>query len=109
MTNTEERSITPKTQKPINQETNSIPDYAVSLLLHLHHLDNPGTIIVSKPLIGDNYPTWSRAIGRALEAKNKLGFIDESLTMAAKASPNYDQWICCNSMVNAWIVDSLSA
>lgn len=29
---------------------------------YLHHSDNPGTILVSQPLNGDNYPSWSRAV-----------------------------------------------
>lgn len=37
--------------------------------------DNPITALVSNLLATDNYVSWSRAVSRALRAKNKLGFI----------------------------------
>ncbi|RVW94271.1 Retrovirus-related Pol polyprotein from transposon TNT 1-94 [Vitis vinifera] len=42
----------------------------------LHHSDHPGMVLVSKPLNGDNYSTWCRAMTISLNAKSKLGFID---------------------------------
>ena len=45
---------------------------------HLHHSDHPGVILVSKPLNGDNYGTWSSSMQIALSAKNKTGFVDGS-------------------------------
>ncbi|KAL1225291.1 hypothetical protein V5N11_003835 [Cardamine amara subsp. amara] len=41
--------------------------------------DNPGVSIFSEVLDGTNYNTWSIAITVALDAKNKLMFIDGSL------------------------------
>ena len=35
----------------------------------LHHSDSPGLILVSQPLTGDNYSSWSRAITIALSVK----------------------------------------
>ncbi|XP_022858233.1 uncharacterized protein LOC111379131 [Olea europaea var. sylvestris] len=37
--------------------------------------DQLNQILVNTPLNGDNYPAWHRAITRALNAKNKLGFV----------------------------------
>lgn len=42
----------------------------------LHPSDNPGVILVTQLLIGDNYHTWARSMSMALSAKNKLGFVD---------------------------------
>ncbi|RVW84581.1 Retrovirus-related Pol polyprotein from transposon RE1 [Vitis vinifera] len=39
----------------------------------LHHSDHPGMVLVSKPLNGDNYSTWCRAMTISLNAKSKLG------------------------------------
>jgi len=50
---------------------------------YLHHGDSPGTLLVSQPLVGNNYHTWKRSMTMALSAKNKLGFIDGSLTKPA--------------------------
>jgi hypothetical protein len=46
----------------------------------LHSADHPGAILVSTLLNGDNYPTWKRAMKMALNAKNKLVFVNGSLS-----------------------------
>ena len=56
----------------------------------LHHVENPGAILVSQPLIGgENYPTWARSMERALRIKNKFWLIDgsTSLTSAMEKIP----------------------
>ena len=45
----------------------------------LHHLDSPRLVLVSQPLTGDNYASWSRAMLIALSVKNKLGFLDGTI------------------------------
>ncbi|XP_073158979.1 uncharacterized protein [Henckelia pumila] len=47
----------------------------------LHNGDHPGLSLVPTQLTGSgsNYNTWNRAMVMALTAKNKLGFVDESL------------------------------
>lgn len=47
----------------------------------LHHYDHHGMDLVSKPLSGDNYLTWCRAMVISLSAKSKLGFIDGITTI----------------------------
>ncbi|KAI9161978.1 hypothetical protein LWI28_022558 [Acer negundo] len=44
-----------------------------------HHSDHPGLVLISKPLNGDNYSTWKRAMTLALNSKNKLGFVNGSI------------------------------
>lgn len=44
----------------------------------LHNGDHPGLVLVSHPLTGTSYNTWSRAMLMALTAKNKLLFVDGS-------------------------------
>lgn len=46
----------------------------------LHPLNSPSLILVNSLLTGDNYPKWQKAMTRALNAKNKLGFVDGTLT-----------------------------
>ena len=59
--------------------------------------------LVSQPLIGgENYPAWARFVRKSLIAKNKLGFIDGSLTLSSPIvnSPSAIQaWIRADSMV----------
>jgi len=76
---------------------------------YLHNGDNPGTILVSQPLDGENYQTWSRSMIMAITAKNKLGFLDGSLGKPLDdSSPESRAWIRCNTMVLSWIFNSVS-
>uniref|UniRef100_A0A2N9FZL4 Reverse transcriptase Ty1/copia-type domain-containing protein n=1 Tax=Fagus sylvatica TaxID=28930 RepID=A0A2N9FZL4_FAGSY len=38
--------------------------------------DNPGLSLVTQPLTGENYQTWSRSMAMALVAKNKASFVN---------------------------------
>jgi len=75
---------------------------------YLHHGDSPGTFLVSQPLVGNNYHTWKRSMTMALSAKNKLGFIDGSLTKPAMDASEFSAWNRCNNMVLSWILNSVS-
>ncbi|WJX75246.1 hydroxyjasmonate sulfotransferase [Trifolium repens] len=75
---------------------------------YLHPGENPGTVLVSPPLDGSNYQSWSKAIKRALLAKNKIKFVNGKLPMPSKDDVNFDSWERCNSMVVSWINRTLS-
>ena len=62
-----------------------------------HHSDSPGLILVSQPLTGDNYSSWSRAMTIALSVKNKLGFIEGPIL-----KPDDDDL----QLQNAWIINN---
>ncbi|RVW60262.1 hypothetical protein CK203_097081 [Vitis vinifera] len=76
----------------------------------LHHSDHPGMVLVSKPLNGENYSTWCRAMTISLNAKSKLGFIDGTTTMpsATDKPDEHASWKKCNDMILSWILNSLS-
>ena len=79
--------------------------------LYLHHEESPGAMLVYQPLVGENYPTWARSMRMALIAKNKLGFIDGTLTLSSpmvKTSSAIQAWIHCDKMVTSWILNSVS-
>ena len=80
--------------------------------LFLHPRENPIAVLTSQPLIGgENYPSWARLVRKSLIAKNKLGFIDGSLTISSPLvnSPTTAQaWICADNMVGTWIINSVS-
>ena len=64
--------------------SSSQDSYNLNDLLFLHRGENPGAILTSQPLIGgENYPAWARSVRKSLIAKNKLGFIDGSLTISS--------------------------
>lgn len=77
--------------------------------LYLHPSDHPGMILVSTPLTEDNYASWSQAMLLALEAKNKLGFIDGTISPpSSSTSAEARQWKRCNVMVISWLLNSIS-
>jgi hypothetical protein len=59
--------------------------------LYLHHSDHPSIVLASQSLNGENYQTWSRAIIMALSAKNKLGFIDGTISQPKSSSEDFSQ------------------
>ena len=63
--------------------------------------DNPGTILVSKPLLGDNFETWKRSMKMALNAKNKIGFVDGTLLQPSLEDSlrEHHLWKRCNDLV----------
>ncbi|XP_041010664.1 uncharacterized protein LOC121254609 [Juglans microcarpa x Juglans regia] len=75
----------------------------------LHHGENPGIMLVTERLTGDNYHSWSRAMSKAISAKNKSGFINGILkNLITEADPLYLPWIRCNDMVVSWILNSVA-
>ncbi|XP_073062030.1 uncharacterized protein [Primulina eburnea] len=75
----------------------------------LHHSDNLGLVLISQPLTGDNFASWSRAMRIALSVKNKLGFIDGSIPKPADSEVNLlSAWVRNNNIVISWLLNSVS-
>ncbi|KAL5553104.1 hypothetical protein UlMin_040505 [Ulmus minor] len=75
---------------------------------YLSNEDHPGLALVSQPLIGNNYNSWSRAMTMSLIAKNKLSFVDGSLSRPTVDDECYNSWFRCNSMVMSWLLHAIS-
>ena len=92
--------------------SSSQDSYNLNDSLFLHPRENPEAILTSQPLFGgENYPAWARSVRKSLIAKNKLGFMDGSLTISSPLvnSPIATQaWICVDNMVGTWIINSVS-
>ncbi|GKV53528.1 hypothetical protein SLEP1_g60049 [Rubroshorea leprosula] len=69
---------------------------------------NPGNILVSCLLNGENYPTWRWAMSNALRAMNKFCFVDGSLPKPNAENPDVKVWEICNSMVISWLFNSIA-
>ncbi|KAJ1425146.1 Gag-polypeptide of LTR copia-type [Sesbania bispinosa] len=76
---------------------------------YLSPSDNPGTPLVVVPLKGDNYHNWARSMETALRVKMKLGFVDGTIKKPLTTSPEYLAWEGKDSMVIAWIINSIDA
>ncbi|CAL1412746.1 unnamed protein product [Linum trigynum] len=64
--------------------------------------------IGSEVFDGSNYTMWSRSMIMGLKMKHKLGFIDGSIPMPPRTSPNFILWDGCNIAVLSWILNSLN-
>lgn len=80
----------------------------LQILFYLHPNGNPSLVLVTPPLTDKNYHTWARSMHIALISKNKEKFIDETLNKPPMSDPMFEPWICCNTMVLAWIHLSIS-
>lgn len=89
---------------------NDAPKSELSNPYFLHHSDHPGLVLVSKPLNGDIYSTWLRAMTIALNAKNKLGFVNGVIKSPSekKYPDDYAIWSRCNDMVHSWIINTIA-
>ncbi|KAL0385762.1 UNVERIFIED_CONTAM: hypothetical protein Sradi_2970500 [Sesamum radiatum] len=76
--------------------------------LQMHGIENAGMTTVTAPMDGMNYLAWSRAIKLALRGRMKLCFIDETSRKPDREYENYDKWIRVDSMVQTWILNSIS-
>ncbi|KAF7838388.1 TORTIFOLIA1-like protein 3 [Senna tora] len=76
-------------------------------MYHLHSSDHPGMPLVSTILDGKNYWAWSISIMTALEAKDKIGFVDGSITPPTDPG-EFKKWKMADSMVKTWMANSIS-
>jgi transposase InsO family protein len=74
----------------------------------LHSADHPRTPLVDVVLTHTNYGSWRRSIEMALCAKNKLGFIDN--TLPCPTDPDLQPlWKRVSTMVLSWLLSSISS
>ncbi|KAL0324617.1 UNVERIFIED_CONTAM: hypothetical protein Scaly_2428800 [Sesamum calycinum] len=72
--------------------TISVSDFLKSEALQLHSSEHPGMMLVSMPLDGKNFLSWSRAVRRALGAKSKLDFITGTCAKPVGDPELLQQW-----------------
>ncbi|KAL2240188.1 UNVERIFIED_CONTAM: hypothetical protein Sindi_0660000 [Sesamum indicum] len=76
--------------------------------LKLHGGEHPGTSLVSVPLDGSNFLTWSRSIKLALKAKQKLGFVDGTYPKPEENKVEMEQWERVDCMKVSWLLNSIT-
>ncbi|KAL0361518.1 UNVERIFIED_CONTAM: hypothetical protein Sradi_3836300 [Sesamum radiatum] len=62
-------------------------------VLKVQPSDNPGMSLVSVPLDGNNFLSWSRSVRIALGAKMKLSFINGKGDKPQETDESYEQWV----------------
>ena len=75
---------------------------------YLSNDDYLGLSLVYNPLIGSNYNSLSRAMTMALIAKNKMCFVNGSISRLEIDDSLYNFWSRCNNMVMSQILNVVS-
>ena len=75
-------------------------------IYYLHLSDNPGALITSVLLRGDNYTEWATELSNSIQAKQKLGFITGAIAKPS-TEPDLSRWLATNSMLVGWIRTSI--
>lgn len=75
---------------------------------HLQSSDSPGMKLVTNQFDGTCFSNWKRSMTIALSVRNKLGFVDGSITKNVSTSPMFKSWSRCNNMVISWLLGALS-
>ncbi|KAL0898785.1 hypothetical protein Bca101_082746 [Brassica carinata] len=108
-TSSARRTSIPEGSSPVNSDTEELSLNSIHSPYHLISSVNPGlSIVISEVLDGTNYDNWSIAMNIALDAKNKLAFIDGSVVRPLESHVNLRIWSRCNSMVKSWLLNSVS-
>ncbi|KAL0299029.1 UNVERIFIED_CONTAM: hypothetical protein Sradi_6562700 [Sesamum radiatum] len=55
-------------------------------------LDHPGMVMISAPLNGSNWLSWSRSVRIALEGRDKLGHINGTCVKPTEGYVELHQW-----------------
>ncbi|XP_070043813.1 uncharacterized protein LOC142178244 [Nicotiana tabacum] len=77
--------------------------------LYLHSFYAPGSLSVGIQLVGmENYTLWDRAMRVALLGRNKLDFIDDTITRDTFGPTLGHQWDRCNAIVVSWLTGNVS-
>lgn len=97
----------PKTTSYEHQNTHRAFQYDMLNPFFMHLSDNPSLALVTPHLSNSNYHSWSRSIKMALLSKNKLGFIDGTLTYPITSDNNQIAYDRCNTTVMSWIRNSI--
>ena len=70
---------------------------------YVHPSENPSMILVSPVLDGKKYYEWARSMRMALATKNKIRFIDGSISKPDSFDPLLPFWERCNNLLLFWI------
>lgn len=77
--------------------------------LYLHVSDGPGSLSIGIQLVGmENYMFWNHVIRITLLGRNKIGFVDSSITRETFGPFFGPYWDSCNAIVVSWLTGNIS-
>lgn len=69
--------------------------------------DNTSLQMVTHKLNGKNYLQWSQSVKLVICGKGKLGFLTGEMSAPNKTDLTYLSWVADNSIVMAWLINSM--
>ncbi|XP_042023160.1 uncharacterized protein LOC121770510 [Salvia splendens] len=69
--------------------------------------ENPGEIVVTTKLSGDNYPLWENLMTRAIGGKGLSSHIDRDSVPPPSTDPYHETWKKLDHIVFRWIINHL--
>ncbi|KAJ4721162.1 hypothetical protein OWV82_008883 [Melia azedarach] len=63
--------------------------------------------ITTHKLNGSNFLRWAQSVKFFIRGRGKMGWLDGSKTEPASGDPSYEVWQAENSMVLAWLINSM--
>ncbi|KAH1208360.1 hypothetical protein GmHk_15G043195 [Glycine max] len=75
---------------------------------YMHPNENPSLVLVQPVLDNKNYQIWCRSMKVALISKNKVKFVDGTLSPPPISYPLYEPWLRCNNLILSWLQRSIS-
>ncbi|GKB41553.1 putative RNA-directed DNA polymerase [Tanacetum coccineum] len=96
---------------PASSSIDLISSLDVGNPLHLQTNDNSSGALVNFKLTGcENYRVWATAMKIALQARNKMGFVDGTCVKSTYVTsvPLSNQWERCSVVVLSWEFDILT-
>ncbi|CAH9085174.1 unnamed protein product [Cuscuta epithymum] len=74
---------------------------------YLHPADHSGVRIIYEMFNGDNYNAWQKSVVMAFTVKNKMAFIDGTISQPSSDDPLYLAWYRVNALLLSWLVYSI--
>ncbi|CAO2841232.1 unnamed protein product [Amaranthus hypochondriacus] len=93
-------------QQNSENTTNIDPTLNPASIYFLHPTD-VGLRLIVDPFNGSGYADWRRGLLLALTAKNKVDFIDGTVTKPSIETAEYKAWDRVNNTIIGWILTSL--
>lgn len=87
------------------KETKAVVD--TSSPYYLHPSDHPRMNICLVIWKGENYQEWERCVRNTFRANRKLVFLDGIITKPDDGAPEIEDWWSVNSMLLAWLFNSI--
>lgn len=88
-------------------ETSQIPSLSTPTIVHTAITENTSLQITSHKLNGKNFLPWSRSVQMVIRGRGKLGYLLGQKQRPDENDPAFQIWDAENSIVMAWLVNSM--